>query len=77
MPSVICSTETGKRSTSHPNRSSPALASIEPKMPALTAEAISWAKSCPAKVAWLTSMLTLISSARSYFCRNACTAATS
>ena len=61
MPSVICSTDTGKRSTSQPRRSSPALASTEPKMPALTAEAISWAKSCPANVAWLTSMLTLIS----------------
>ena len=30
-------------------------------MPALTAAAISWAKSWPASVAWLTSMLTLIS----------------
>ena len=37
MPSVICSTDTGNWSTSQPSRSSPALASIEPKMPALTA----------------------------------------
>ena len=65
MPSVICSTETGKRSTSQPSRSSPALASIDPKIPALTAAATSWAKSWPDSVAWLTSMLTLISSARS------------
>ena len=33
MPSAICSTDTGKRSTSQPSRSSPALASIDPKMP--------------------------------------------
>ena len=65
MPSVICSTEPGKRSRSQPRRSSPALASIDPKMPALTAVAISWAKSWPERAAWLTSMLTLISSARS------------
>ena len=64
MPSVICSALTGKRSTSQPSRSSPALASMEPKIPALTAVATSWAKSCPARVAWLTSMLTLISSSR-------------
>ena len=35
IPSVICSTDTGNRSTSQPRRSSPALASIDPKMPAL------------------------------------------
>ena len=77
MPSVIASTDTGKRSRSQPSRSSPALASIEPKMPAFTAVATSWAKSWPDNVAWLTSMLTLTSSASPYFCRNACTVAES
>ena len=47
MPSVICSTETGKRSRSQPRRSSPAFASIDPKIPAPTAAATSCAKSCP------------------------------
>ncbi len=65
MPSDICSTELGNWSVSHPSRSSPRLASTEPKMPAAVAMATSWVKSWPESVAWFTSMLTLTSSARS------------
>ena len=66
IPSDICSTDTGNRSRSQPSRSSPALASIEPKMPLANAAATSWWKSWPDSVAWLTSMLTLTSFSSPY-----------
>ncbi|MNE47017.1 hypothetical protein D3C80_1413930 [compost metagenome] len=58
---AFSSTLLGNWSVSQPNCGSPRLASTEPKMPSAMAVAISWWKECPARVAWLASILTLIS----------------
>ncbi|MCY1365403.1 hypothetical protein D9M69_522470 [compost metagenome] len=54
----------GNWSVSQPHCMSPRFMSMEPKMPRSSAVAISCSKLWPESVAWLASMLTLISLSR-------------